>query len=174
MDPRDEQRFEHGFWWGAAATVVSGVIAFVALKLGLWPTGRPLTVEGIETVGHDYLGRVGPLWAAYVLAGVLQLAYGALCGGLLAIVTERVTISSALGMAGLRWLTTQIVVLPLIGFGDFGWMYGWPAMVVTALPHLAYGVTLGWLMQQEDEGREPIPLHFRHGHLVWASQRGRR
>jgi len=169
METREARRFDHGVWWGAAAAVLSGLVVLAAMALGAWPAGKPLSVLAVEMVGRDYLGREGAVAATWLLAGVIQVAWGAACGALLAVLTERVTLADALGLGALRWLFTQVVVLPALGLGDFG-LLRTPTLalaIATALPHVTYALFLGWLMHQEDEGHALLPLHLRR----WAHAR---
>jgi hypothetical protein len=158
--------------WGAAAAVASGLVVLVQLALRLWPAGQPLSVLAVQMVGREFLGREGAAVPTWLLAAVVHLSWGVFCGGMLAVLTDRVTLTGALGLGALRWFFTQVVVLPAVGFGDFG-LLGTPALALaTAVPHLAYALCLGWLMRQEEAGHAPLPLHF-HWHS-WAASHHRR
>jgi hypothetical protein len=174
MDPRELRRFVHGLAWGAAASVVGAVVTLLAMAVQLWPTTRPLSVMVTALVSQEYLGRSPSLPVMYLVASLVQLAYGAFCGGLLALVSEPVTVPSALGMGALRWFFTQVVVLSALGWGDFALFHRPSIALVTMLPQLGYALSLGWLMRQEDLGREPIWLHRRQWHLARIPHRGRR
>jgi hypothetical protein len=165
-------RIEHGLRWGAVASVAGGIVALVLVALRLWPPGHPLSVLVVQMVGRDYLDHQGGVGLTWLVAGVLQVTWGALWGGLLAVVTDRVTPSNALGLGALRWLWTQIMVAPALGWGDFGFLHMPLLPLVTVLPHAAYTVCLGWLMRQEDEGHVPIPIHL-HWHRRSAHVRAR-
>jgi hypothetical protein len=175
MDPHG-RRFLHGLGWGAASTLVAGIVSLLARAAHLWPGERPISVMMAEDVlvrmGWD--GVAAP-WL-YVVAGAGQLVYGALCGALLALLSEPITRPSALGLGLLRWLTTQWVIFPALGWGEFGFLHNPGLAVVSALPHLAFALSLGWAMRQEDEGREPLPilLHPRQWHLAPVARLRRR
>jgi hypothetical protein len=177
MITREADRIEHGMALGAIASVVSGLVVLVAVAFHLWPTGRPLSVLVVEMVGRDYLGRQGSKVATWLLAGVLQVSWGALCGGAMALLTERVTLANAVGFGALRWFWTQVMIAPALGWGDFGFLHLPAVAPATLLPHAVYVLCLGWMMHQEEEGRAPIPLHFHWPSLHWrplAVGRGRR
>jgi hypothetical protein len=126
--------------------VAMGVVALLEMVLRAWPAERPLAARLAEAVAPG----AGRLWW-FALGGLGQLVYGALCGALLAGVVERVTVSSALALGLLRWLTTQLVVLPLAGFVPFGLGTSPPLALLTAFPHLAFALSLGWLLSREDD-----------------------
>jgi hypothetical protein len=167
MLTREQVRIEHGMRWGAVASVASGLVVLLAMALHLWPPGRPLSVLVVEHVGRTYLGRQGSTVATWLLAGVMQVTLGALWGALLAVVTERVNFTNALGLGAMRWFSTNVLVAPTLGWGDFGLLHLPAVSLATMLPHLAYALSVGWLMRQEDEGRAPIPLHLHLPHLHW-------
>jgi hypothetical protein len=150
------RRFVHGLAWGAVATVPMGVVTLLAMALHLWPLERPVSVLLARGVLGPEVGLPGVLAAV----AVAQLAYGALCGGLLTTFAEPVQVSDALGLGLLRWLTTELILLPALGLADFGLGLGLgrgPALIVaTAVPHLAYALSLGWLLTR-DERRAAVP-----------------
>jgi hypothetical protein len=148
-----ERRFEHGLGWGAAATVVMGAVALLMMAVRLWPIPGPVSLA----LARVYLGRA-PLPMLLLAVAVVQLVYGALCGGLLSVLSEPVTMGSALGLGLVRWLTTQWIVLPALGWAEFGLGRAPALLVATAIPHLAWSLAVGWLMHREDERTSaPIP-----------------
>jgi hypothetical protein len=140
----EARRFFHGLGWGAAATVAMGAATALTMAVGLWPLDRPLSM----LVAHRLVGDPGPVGTLLVVA-VVQLAYGALCGGLLATLSEHVDMGDALALGVLRWLATQLVVMSLLGWAEFGLDRAPVLAVATAVPHLAYALTLGWLMHRD-------------------------
>jgi hypothetical protein len=140
------RRFVHGLGWGAVATVAMGVVTLLVLGVHLWPLPAPLAFLG----AHRLLGTSMGMPAALLLLGVVELGYGALCGGLLTVVCDPVDLSHALALGALRWLTTQVVVFPALGLADFGLDAGTAPMLATALPQLVYAVSLGLLMRRDD------------------------
>jgi hypothetical protein len=165
MDTDESQRMEHGFWWGAVAAVVSGLVVLLAMALHLWPPRQPLSVLMLQWLGREYLGREGAPVALWVVAGVIHVTYGALSGAFLVMITDRARWSEVLGFGALRWFATNVLVAPTLGWGDFGFLALPAVSLATMLPHLAYAGSLGWLLRQEEAGRSPIPLHFHWPHL---------
>jgi hypothetical protein len=164
MDAREVQRIEHAMWWGAIASVVSGLVVLAAVALHMWPPGRPLSVLVVQMVGRDYLGHQGSPVATWLLAGIMQVTWGALCGAAAALLTERMTLANAVGFGALRWFWTQVMIAPALGWGDFGFLHLPAVSVATLLPHTVYMLCLGWLMHNEEEGHV---LHFHWPHLHW-------
>jgi hypothetical protein len=152
----EERRFLHGLGWGAVATVVMGIVILLAMAIGLWPSRSPISLLLVQRfLGPD----LAPFWA-WLLVGTAHLAYGALCGGLLTTFSEPVDMRDALALGLLRWLTTQFLFLPALGWAEFGLGVGVSLAVATAIPQLAYAVSLGLLLRRDDErilGRHPVP-----------------
>jgi hypothetical protein len=151
----DGRRFVHGLGWGAAAAAVMGVVTLVAVALPLWPLRAPLPF----LLARHLLGDGVPtVWlAAAAIAG--ELAYGAICGGLLTTFSEKVDLGDALALGLLRWLATQLLVLPALGWDDFGLAAGPALLVATALPHLVYALALWAFFAREDRrlsGARPL------------------
>jgi hypothetical protein len=143
----DETRFLHGLGWGAVATIVMGAVTLLAVAVHVWPMPAPLAVVAARHLSGT---TAGVPWPALLL-GVVELAYGALCGGLLTTLADPVDLGHALAIGALRWMTTQVVVLPALGWADFGLARGPALMLATALPHLAYAVALGLLLRRDDQ-----------------------
>jgi hypothetical protein len=141
-----QKRIVRGLAWGSVATVTMAVAALLQMGVGAWPLERPLGVY----VARALTPGAGTIWW-FVLGALGQLAFGAICGALLSALVERVTVSSALALGLLRWLTTQLLVLPLAGFPPFGLITSPPLALATAFPHLAFAVSLGWLLSHEDD-----------------------
>jgi hypothetical protein len=169
MASTERQRFVHGLGWGAVATVVMGAATLLAMALHLWPLARPLSVLGAQAA----LGSGRALPWLFLTAALVQLVYGALCGGLLSLLSEPVTMASALGLGLLRWFGTQVLVLPALGWTEFGLALTPSIALVTLIPHLAYAVSLGWLMGREDEhpaGFLPPSWQHRLAHIPRPSR----
>jgi hypothetical protein len=142
----DARRFVHGLAWGAAATVVMAAVIGVAIALRIWPSAEPFSVA----FGRRVLGpQVAPpvVWLV-VAAG--ELAFGALCGGLLTVLSDEIRLADALAVGVMRWLATQWLVFPFLGWLDFGLGRGLAPALATAVPHLAYALTLGFGMRRDD------------------------
>jgi hypothetical protein len=143
----EARRFVHGLGWGAAATLVMGAFTLLALVVHLWPLPAPLSV----LVAQHFLGAKVAAPVAIALLGIVELGYGALCGGFLTVLCDPVDLSHALALGAIRWLTTQWVVFPALGLADFGLAAGPGPMLATALPQLVYAVSLGLLMRRDDQ-----------------------
>ena len=152
--------------WGVAATIAGGAVSLLMLALHLTTADRPLSV----LVAQEWLGRGSSTVWLYPAVGAVQLAYGALCGALLAVVAAPITLGSALGLATLRWFFTGGLLLPALGWGDFGLLRSPWLWLATMLPQLAYALTLGTVLHQEDEGREPTLLHPSQWHILHPRQ----
>jgi hypothetical protein len=140
------RRFMHGLGWGAAATLVMGAFTLLATAVHLWPLAAPVSV----LVGRHFFGMNVAAPMVIVLVGLLQLLYGALCGGFLTVLCDPVDLRHALALGALRWMATQVVVFPIVGLADFGLAAGTGPMLATTLPHLVYAVSLGVLMRRDD------------------------
>jgi hypothetical protein len=166
----EAHRFKQGLIAGIGATLAGSAISLLLLALHLWPADRPLSVLVVQMVLHQFAGVTVSTPVLYLLAGVGQLAYGALCGGMLGMLAEPVTRASALGFGLLRWSVTQVLVAPALGWGDFGFLQRPWIAVQTLLPHLAYALAVGWLLHQEETGH--VSLHLpRRLHLAHARPR---
>jgi hypothetical protein len=174
MDARERRRFVHGLGWGAVASVVAGAITLLLMIVQLWPAERPFSVLAAQ----EALARLGQTDVSvpflYLVGAVGQLAVGAFCGGMLTVLSEPVTMPSALGLGALRWFFTQNVVFPALGWFNFGLEQSPTLWLISIWPHLAWALSLGWLMRQEEEGRERLWLHPRQWHLARIPRRYRR
>jgi hypothetical protein len=83
-----------------------------------------------------------------------------------------VTRANALGFGALRWSVTQVLVAPALGWGDFGLWHAPLVSLYTLLPHLAWAVTAGWLLHEEELGHVPLRHQLARLHLVHAHPRG--
>jgi hypothetical protein len=140
------RRFVHGLGWGAAAAAVMGVVTLVAVALPVWPLRAPLPF----LLARHLLGQGVPVVWLAVAAIAGELAYGAVCGGLLTVFSEKVDLGDALALGLMRWLATQLLVLPALGWDDFGLAAGPGLLVATALPHLVYALGLWAFFGRED------------------------
>lgn len=157
MESSDRARFWQGCRWGAAAGVAMGASTLLLMALGLWPAARPLSA----LVAGRLLGSDTPAHWLLLAGGAAQLSYAALCGGLLTVLSDRVTLSSALGFGLLRWFWTQVVLFPALRWGDFA-LLGNPWMsVATLASHATYALALGWLLREEEPGHAQLALPSR-------------
>jgi hypothetical protein len=167
-------RFQQGALAGVGATLAAGVVSLLLLRLHLWPSGRPLSIMMAQTVMNERWGLGVSSAVLYLFAGGAQLIYGAFCGGMLAFLVQPMTRTGALGMGALRWSTTQVLVAPALGWGDFGLLAQPWISVYTLLPHLAWAVTAAWLVTQEERGHVPSLRHLPHLHFPHFPARLRR
>lgn len=141
------RRLLHGMFWGAVCSITMGIATLLLMAVHLWPPGQPLSVLVARAALHVPHAGAG----TYALAGAGQLALGALSGAFLVFVARPVTMPSALGMGLLRWLFTGTIVLPFLGWFDFGFQRSPLLFVVTMVPHLAFAMSLAFLMHRDDE-----------------------
>ena len=73
MDPHEGRRFWHGFGWGGAATLASGLFSVLMVVLHLAPLDHPLSVLVVQMVARDHLAWNISLPVAYLVAGAGQL-----------------------------------------------------------------------------------------------------
>jgi len=144
-------RFVVGFGWGVAATVVMSLVMLAGIATGLSPMPKPIPAALMGRL----LGGGMPKAALMALAAGSHLAYGGFWGAILASSTLRVTVGKALGMGVVLWLLMQVVVLPFLGWGPFGFGVTPAIAVATIVLHLVYGLTLGLLA---DRGATPEPV----------------
>jgi hypothetical protein len=174
MVTTEAERFKIGMRAGAGATLAAGAISLLMLVLHLWPSDRPLSVMAARMVLNDRMGLDLSRSMLFLVAGGAQLIYGAFCGGMLALLSEPITIVAALGMGAIRWSTTQVIVAPALGWGDFG-LFARPLIsIYTLLPHLAFALVAAWLIRQDEPGRVPVERHLPPLRLVHARPRLRR
>src|SRR5207247_3460902 len=130
--------------WGVVATAAMGATTLLMIGIGLWPLGRPLSM----VVAEEFLPAGATLAWVIVAVVAVQLCYGAFCGGMLSVLAEPVTMGSALGLGLLRWFATQVLVLPALGWSEFGLRNTPLLALATAVPHLTYALTVGWRMRR--------------------------
>jgi hypothetical protein len=158
----EARRFVHGLGWGAVATVVMGAVTLLAMAVRIWPLERPLSV----LLAQQVLGRDAALVPVLLVVAVAQLGYGAFCGGLLSTLSQRVDMGDALALGFLRWLATQLIVFSALGWSEFGLEHAPSLALATALPHLAYALSLGWLMGHDGVTGTSRPPRPRKHHLA--------
>lgn len=133
-------RFLSGMGWGAAATLAMSVPMVAGAAAGILPMPKPIPAALVGAVFGSALAP--PLHMA--LAAVSHFAYGAVAGGVLATISERVTVAKGLGWGILLWVLMGVAWLPFLGWGLFGTGISPRVTVATLVLHAIYGVTLGW------------------------------
>jgi len=126
------------------------LVMLAGMATGLSPMPKPIPAALMGKL----LGGAMPKAALMALAAGSHLAYGGLWGAVLASSTLPVTVGKALGLGVVLWLVMQLVVLPFLGWGPFGFAVTPAIAVATLVLHLVYGLTLGLLA---DRGAMPQP-----------------
>ncbi len=144
----DLKRSLRGAVWGLAATVVMTAVMVVGALIFRSGFARPpfpyLFVDHLLPHASDP--------AAAATAVFAHFAYGALMGMIFAYFSEPMTLGKGVAFAALVWSSMQVLFVPWIGWGDFGfmhsspWAFGW----YTLLLHQVYGLTLGALGARDD------------------------
>lgn len=139
-------RFSRGVLWGAVATLAMSALMILGLVTGVAPMPGPIPAAIVGKLTGGALPRP----ALMAAAAVLHLGYGGFWGGVLASVSERVTVWRGLALGIALWLLMQVVVLPYLGWGPFGISQTPKIAVATLVLHLVYGGALGALMQRRE------------------------
>jgi hypothetical protein len=150
-------RFAHGMFWGMVATVLVAVFPLVALALGAWPLGKPVSVAFVEKLFR--LSNSGA--AAYLLAGIGQLVYGALWGAFLAYVARPSSLWGGVGVGMLRWGIASWMILPYLDLHLFGLGGGFGLTLAVALTCGTFGGLTGYFLHRDEIG-EPVRLPQLH------------
>lgn len=145
-------RFSKGVLWGAIATAAMSALMILGVVTGLTPMPKPIPAAIVGKLTGGGL----PKPALMAAAAILHLGYGAFWGGVLAAVSERVTIGRGVAFGLGLWLLMQVAVLPFLGWGLFGVSQTPKIAVATLVLHLVYGVTIGALMDRRSEGAPPV------------------
>ena len=146
-------RFWNGAMWGAVATVAMSVLMILGLVTGVAPMPKPIPAALVGKL----TGGALPQPALMTIAIVLHLGYGAFWGGVLATLTDRISLWRGVALATGLWLIMQFAVLPFLGWGLFGTAQTPKIAVATLVLHLVYGVTLGVLADREPALPEESP-----------------
>ena len=138
---------------GLIGSLVLFVVMVVGVKItGMAPFNLPPSAAFLEALGLN-IGPVAPI-GHFVYGAVWALI-------LLAVFGSNVSMTNALGVAGIQWLLLMLVYAPVIGWGFFG--VGGPAhqlapeaalylgsvpkfIVMTLVLHAVYGAINGWLI----------------------------
>lgn len=144
----DLKRSLRGAVWGLAATVVMTAV-MVAGAL-VFPSSFARPPFPYLFIDH-LLPHTGGAGSA-ALTVIAHFAYGALLGIIFAYFSEPMTLAKGVGFSGLVWAAMQVLFVPWLGWGDFGFMHASASafMAYTLVLHLAYGLTLGALGARDD------------------------
>lgn len=129
-----------GFLWGVLATIAMSLLMMVGMATGISPIPEPIPVAIVTGI----FGANLPQPLIVILAAGSHLGYGGFWGAVLQRATATVTIGTGLGMGALLWLLMQVAVLPLLGWGAFGFAVTPTIAGATLVLHLVYGGVLGW------------------------------
>ena len=143
----DLKRSLRGAVWGLGATVaMTAVMVVGALVLRSSFARPPFPYLFIE---HWLPHTSGAPSGAITLAA--HFAYGAFLGMLFAYFSEPMTVAKGVGFSTLVWSAMQVILVPWLGWGDFGLIQISPLFAVYTLTlHLVYGVTVGALGARDD------------------------
>ncbi|MFW6206993.1 MAG: hypothetical protein ACOC5J_03575 [Gemmatimonadota bacterium] len=144
MSTDNGPRFATGLGWGMVATVVMSIPMIAGTAAGFLPMPRPIPAAIVGTI----FGQTLPQPVLMVLAAASHLVYGGVAGGILATITQPLTLATGLGWGVLLWAVMGVAWLPFLGWGLFGTGISPRVTVATLVLHLIYGVTLGWLMDR--------------------------
>ena len=137
-------RFGAGLGWGIVATIAMSVLMILAFVTGVSPMPAPIPAALVGRV----FGSGLPQPVHVVLAAASHLVYGGVAGGILALLTRRVTVLRGLAWGVLLWAVMGVAWLPFLGWGLFGVAAAPPIAVATLVLHLVYGATLGGLLDR--------------------------
>ena len=141
-------RMARGFLWGALATVL-----MTCTHIAIWTVQGRLSVHAFEVQAMPAMiitKMFGPNLSSFthlLLATLLHLGYGGVCGSILFGLTPRVTFWKGVGTGAILWLGAQFFLLPLLGRSIF---MNASAQVLAGLwfsitTHFVYGASLGLL-----------------------------
>ena len=122
------------------------IAMLVAYVIGVTPDPIPLA---ITTGIIAEVARAELITPWIVLLGIIvQIAYGAIWSGLLAVSSRHVTVAKGIVIAIGLWLMMMIFYVPMAG--NLTWaVASSPTMwVVSLIFHLIYGATIGLLLQR--------------------------
>lgn len=143
-------RFWTGLKWGVVATIAMSALMILGMVSGVAPMPKPIPAAIVGKI----TGGAPPRPALMATAVLLHLGYGGFWAGMLAVLTDRVTVWRGLTLGLGLWLVMQVAVLPFLGWGPFGVAQAPRIALATLILHLVYGGTLGALMQR-------FAAHFR-------------
>jgi hypothetical protein len=140
---RSTKRFWIGCEWGLIATLAMTLVMLLVYFVG--PSGMPDPMPLAITTG--LIARVAGLelvtpWVV-VLGILIQLGYGALWGGLLAVSSPDVTIGKGIAVSLGLWGLMLIFYLPMAGGTAFSLVANPMMWILTLIFHLIYGAVLG-------------------------------
>jgi Family of unknown function (DUF6789) len=127
---------------GFIATAVMSAFMIIKSFLGMFPDINVISI--IDSLNSSYLGTPeAPLsgWATHFFTGTI------IYGVIYAYINPKLTGSNVVNgiiLAVFAWLAMMVIIMPLAGFGFFGLTLGPPALVLTLVLHLIYGITLGY------------------------------
>jgi len=144
----DLKRSLRGAVWGLGATVIMTafmVVGALALRSGF---ARP----PFPYLFIDHLRPHAGGQSAAALTVFAHFGFGALMGVLFAFFSEPMTRAKGVGFGTLLWAVMQIIFVPWLGWGDFGFLHSspWAFLCYTLILHLVYGATLGALGARDD------------------------
>jgi hypothetical protein len=147
----ETRRLAAGFGWGLVATLAMSILMIIAVATGLSPMPKPIPAAMVGKVVGGVVREGIPQPAIVALAVASHFVYGGFWGAVLAALTRPVTLWKGIGLGVILWLIMQLAVLPFLGWGLFGLAITPLIAVATLVLHLAYGATLGLLMDRQQK-----------------------
>jgi hypothetical protein len=148
-------RISAGILWGMVATVAMTITHVV-----IWAITGRLTIVALATrtlpglIVAKIVGHRLPTPTHLFLAALLHLGYGGFWGGVLFVLTPRVTLWKGIAMGAFLYLGLEIFLFPILGRGVFA--SAAPdrtfAIFFSMATHFTYGATLGllgWLVDRK-------------------------
>ena len=144
----DLKRSLRGAAWGLGATVV--MTAGMVVGALVFPSSFARPPFPYLFIDHLLPHASGAAAAAVTV--MAHFAYGALMGMIFAYFSEPMELGKGVGFAALVWAAMQVLLVPWLGWGDFGFMHASASafMAYTLVLHLVYGLTLGALGARDD------------------------
>ena len=144
----DLKRSLRGAVWGLAATVVMTAVMVVGALV--FPSSFARPPFPYLFINHLLPHASGAAAAAVTV--IAHFAYGSLIGIIFAYFSQPMALDKGVGFGALVWAAMQVLFVPWIGWGDFGFMHASASAFVayTLVLHLVYGLTLGALGARDD------------------------
>lgn len=125
---------------GFIATIVISILMIIKTKMGLVPTLNPIA-DNAALAGRPDALAIGWLMHFIIGAIVWGIAFA-----IFSMFTNRIAhVLRGLIFGILAWLVMMIFFMPVAGYGIFAVGLGMPAIIMTLVFHLIYGLVLGFV-----------------------------
>lgn len=145
----DPGRLARGVVWGMAATLAMSAIMILGYTTGIAPMPEPIPGAIAGKIIKGVLGAEIPQIAVMAVAVISHFTYGGFWGAIFASLTRKATVWKGLALGVFLWLLMDLLVLPFLGWGLFGFAVTSRIAVATLVLHLIYGFTLGLLLDRK-------------------------